>query len=474
MIHANRRIALRLPGLLLLLLVLMSFFTPALAAGFTLQVHTDLPAAWAQSDVFMAQYAYDLGSAQSYTGFQSELTSAKFAPVLSSLAEAAKIFGVAGSFPKTLPDQGFLTRGVVITALYETVLNVKNADQDDAAAWFIINGLMSGRASGEYALDTPCTVEEMLVLAVRSYEYLAYSANEDSKGFFWAVQGEGNTVYLLGSIHITDGSIYPLSRAITDAYARSEYLVVEADIFGMTAYDQMALMQKGTFPEDSGETIKDHVSPEIYELYASVMSSFGFEPSAYDNMKPWLATMILQSLSEIYSEEEAYLGLDMYFLRRAYSTGLDIIELEGAAFQFDVFDSFSPELAEYQLLGTLLGVISDDSADDVDPVANGSQGAANSQRQAYLDLLEIVKAGDEVALSALLTLDFAFENPLEIEYRKVFLVDRNLGMAEKIFAFLSDDALNGDYFVVVGAAHMFGEEGIVALLSDQGYRVERR
>jgi uncharacterized protein YbaP (TraB family) len=43
-------------------------------------------------------------------------------------------------------------------------------------------------------------------------------------------------------------------------------------------------------------------------------------------------------------------------------------------------------------------------------------------------------------------------------------------MAEKIEEFLADDEI---YFVVVGAGHLVGENGLINLLKNQGYETEQ-
>jgi hypothetical protein len=43
-------------------------------------------------------------------------------------------------------------------------------------------------------------------------------------------------------------------------------------------------------------------------------------------------------------------------------------------------------------------------------------------------------------------------------------------MAQKIDGYLKT---SGTYFVVVGAAHLLGDKGIIQLLKDKGYSVEQ-
>ncbi|HER2167769.1 TPA: TraB/GumN family protein, partial [Streptococcus pyogenes] len=50
------------------------------------------------------------------------------------------------------------------------------------------------------------------------------------RGFMWEVESNGNTVYLVGSMHIADESFYPLRKEFEEAFAEADYLGVEIDI----------------------------------------------------------------------------------------------------------------------------------------------------------------------------------------------------------------------------------------------------
>ncbi|HIW35105.1 MAG TPA: TraB/GumN family protein, partial [Candidatus Paenibacillus intestinavium] len=50
-----------------------------------------------------------------------------------------------------------------------------------------------------------------------------------SQGFLWKTVHNGNTVYLLGSIHVGDEALYPLRTEINEAFAASDVVVTEVD-----------------------------------------------------------------------------------------------------------------------------------------------------------------------------------------------------------------------------------------------------
>ena len=55
-------------------------------------------------------------------------------------------------------------------------------------------------------------------------------------------------------------------------------------------------------------------------------------------------------------------------------------------------------------------------------------------------------------------------------FYKFLITDRNVGMADKVEEYMQGDKT---YFVIAGAAHMIGDDGIPALLRSRGYTVEQ-
>jgi uncharacterized protein YbaP (TraB family) len=59
------------------------------------------------------------------------------------------------------------------------------------------------------------------------------------------------------------------------------------------------------------------------------------------------------------------------------------------------------------------------------------------------------------------------DSRLSSAYQKL-VYERNINMAEKIEGYLRT---KGNYFVIIGAAHLVGEKGIIEILRGKGYRV---
>jgi len=269
--------------------------------------------------------------------------------------------------------------------------------------------------------------------------------NAAEKNFMWEVKGENNSVYLLGSIHLAPKSIYPLAKVIESSFDKSDYLVVEADI--ANPQDQMKLQQMamnlGVFKEGS---IKDNISPAIYsKLEKEVEKVPMLGMAQLEKMKPWMVAITLSSLNMMTMGYNPQDGIDMHFLTKARGKK-KILELESSDFQLKMLSGFDKETQEAFLEKTL-SEIEDTKTVMKDMFKSWQNGD--------------VKGIEKIAESA----EKAGKKMKEMNY--ILLDKRNFGMAKKIEKYLEDDK---DYFVVVGAAHLVGKNGIVKLLKKKGFK----
>ncbi|MGC5775236.1 TraB/GumN family protein [Paenibacillus pabuli] len=267
------------------------------------------------------------------------------------------------------------------------------------------------------------------------------------RGFMWEVESNGNTVYLVGSMHIADDSFYPLREEFEEAFAEADYLGVEIDISkAADEAQQKLIMDMGMYQD--GTTLKDHVSKETYAKLGDILKQSGLEANALDTFKPWVAETTISSLKSVKAGYEASAGIDLYFIQKAVERKLPVLELESYESQLGMFNDFSKELQEKNLNAVLDNFdVLDDSVDQ---------------------MAEMWKTGDDQGL-----LEFTNSMAVDPEYNKAMLIDRNIGMADKIDGYLKSDKQE-EYFIVVGAGHFLGKDGVIQLLKNKGYNVVRK
>lgn len=273
-----------------------------------------------------------------------------------------------------------------------------------------------------------------------------------ARGFMWEVKNNGNTVYLVGSMHVADASFYPLRQEYEQAFAEADSLSVEVDITRESTEDfQKHVLETGMYHD--GSNLRNHISSYTYEKLGRILEANDMKSGALDRFKPWVAEMIVSSFATDDSGYDSELGIDLHFIKKAAERDIPVIGLESEESQLRMLNNFSDELQEKLLYGTLA------SFDD----KRNQDSDATTRAMA-----EMWKTGDEKAL-----MEVTNSTVVEPEYHKAILVDRNIGMANKIDGYLKSSS-NQQYFVVVGAAHYLGDDGIIKLLEKKGYTVTRK
>ena len=295
----------------------------------------------------------------------------------------------------------------------------------------------------------------MLLLGTQAAAQAPTCADPGSS-MLWKVTGPGlganESLHLFGSIHLGKPEFYPLHPTIENTFRAAETLVFEIDPQA-AADPQVALrMQlRGMLP--AGQTLGDVVSPEALANLEQVLTGFGIPLGNFMTMKPWLLTLMLANVQASSLGYSAQHGLESYFIaQKAPATNIE--QLESIEQQVDMLDGLDPEL----LLGYSLQDF-DDSAGEMEALIAAWRCADKPalSEQLFSEVLKIEQNGDP-----------AMRAGLEDLFRRLY-TDRNKVMADGIVRFI--DSGSGDWFVVVGSAHLLGEGSVIELLEQRGYTV---
>ncbi len=272
-------------------------------------------------------------------------------------------------------------------------------------------------------------------------------AQKTGNQFMWKVEGpDGSSAYLLGSLHVLTADMYPLHATINKAFTESKTLVEEVDIDEMSdPMIMMAALSKAMLTD--GRTLDQVVAPEVYAEVKKRAEKTGLPMMALQRMKPWLVAVTLMAPTLQAAGFKPELGIDQHFFDRAKDSGMKRQALETMAFQLDQFDTLSPKLQEELLKSTM---------EDLDSEVGGVKEMA--QAWTFGNVAAIEK----------LTLASLQESP---ELYQRLLVDRNRNWVPHVEACIKD---NVGCFIVVGAAHLVGPDGLPTLLAKKGYRVTQQ
>jgi uncharacterized protein YbaP (TraB family) len=268
-----------------------------------------------------------------------------------------------------------------------------------------------------------------------------------TKNFLWKVEGPGGAVaYLLGSLHVLTPEWYPLNAVINKAFAESKLLIEEVDL---DETNDPALMMSALMKAmlSDGRTLDQVIAPEVYAEVKRRAEKAGLPMMAIQRMKPWLVAITLMAPTLQAAGFKPELGVDRHFYDRAITLGMKHQGLETLAFQLDQFDALSPKLQEDLLKATM---------EDLDTEV------ANVKEMAQAWGFGNVAAIEKMTLTALQ------ESP---ELYKRLLVDRNNNWIPHVETCVKT---NAGCFIVVGAAHLVGPDGLPVLLQKKGYKVTQQ
>ncbi len=264
---------------------------------------------------------------------------------------------------------------------------------------------------------------------------------------FYEVRTPSATVFLLGSIHVARDDVYPLREDILAAWESSDRLAVELDIVGPNAAQiQAEMLERGRYSD--GRSLRDDLDDEVYTELAERLAENGLPMDLMLSLKPGLVITTLASIEMMKLGLNPEQGIDRFFLERSRGRK-PIIELETVDQQLDaLIDVPNPRLMVEQALDQL-----GDLETDMDA------------------MLLSWKRGDADTLAALILETAIADNPEYAPIYKRLFDDRNLAMMEKLNDLV---AQGGTTFLVVGAGHLVGKQGLIALARRQGYAAQQK
>ncbi len=275
-------------------------------------------------------------------------------------------------------------------------------------------------------------------------------AAPDDRGLLWEVRSARTTVYLLGTLHVGREDLYPLPAAVENAYAAAGTLALEVD---PTQDRPLPPAARAAAFYTSPDTLDRHLSPALNQNLQEVIEQMGFAGHFPRDMKPAMAAMLLTVIEAGRAGLDPRLGIDAHLARRAREDGKKIVELESATAQLMLLDELGLDNQAALLAATVEGVRSGQLGRNIALLLDAWR-RGESDRVMELSRHELEFLPDEVAATL----------------RDRFFDERNRAMAVRIESLLGQDRV---VVVAVGAGHMGGPEGLVALLRARGFAVRQ-
>ncbi|MDR0437597.1 MAG: TraB/GumN family protein [Bacteroidales bacterium] len=256
------------------------------------------------------------------------------------------------------------------------------------------------------------------------------------QALLWEISGNGlsEKSYLFGSIHIQDKRVFQLDSEVWNRFEKASNFALE---FDLESVNQHAMATRMMMSKSYSELL----SEEDYQLLKNVIEEHTEIPFfAIQRMKPFFVSALI-SQSVLAMDEDH--PLDLFLLKKARESNKTILELESFDEQINVIDNIP---FDEQLEGLLKLIRNPD--------------LKNSLETEVENLVTTYVSQDDTKLYQLI-----LESDESETFMERFLIERNHNMLKKIQTFIAA----GSTFIVVGAGHFAGDEGLVQLLKNNGY-----
>ncbi|WP_321397261.1 TraB/GumN family protein [Emcibacter sp.] len=261
----------------------------------------------------------------------------------------------------------------------------------------------------------------------------------------WMVEKEDAKVYFLGSFHVLPKELTWYQGDIEKAFRESGTLVLETVMDAQSQGEiAMVMMTNSMLPQ--GYTLNGLLDEERYQKALKLALPLGLSEAQVARLQPWYLAIMLSVQTIVANGLDPASGVDHFLQGLAGSEGKTITGLETAKEQIEALSHHPLDVQTDMLSDTL------DKMDQFDDYMNSyiSAWASGDDEQIAGTMLEEMKAYPSMY--------------------EALLVNRNRNWVPKIAEFIET---GGTVMIVVGMAHLVGEDSVLHMLEEKGYRIER-
>jgi hypothetical protein len=321
-------------------------------------------------------------------------------------------------------------------------------------------GLVWGTGQARAEDDASCAGVSLVEQLARTDPEKLAAARADAaavpngSGLLWKVEKPGvSPSFLFGTMHVTDPRVTEMPEAARAAFDQAGTVVIETIEILDPAKAQAALL---TRPEltmfTDGTTLTSLLNEEETEIISAELSRRGIPIALVSRMKPWMiAGLVALPACEMARKAEGVEFLDIKIATTARDQGKQLLGLESIGEQMEA-------MADLPIEFHIRGLVETIKLADLMPDIMATMTDLYLEGEIAQIMPVVLAAGPE-------ELEDDASGYAAFEERIVRM--RNHVMAGRAAPIL--DA--GNAFVAVGALHLPGKEGLVALLQDAGYTV---
>jgi len=271
-------------------------------------------------------------------------------------------------------------------------------------------------------------------------------APPDARGLLFRIDRPGVAAsYVYGTLHSDDPRVTALPPPVARAFEASRAFATEGRL---TDGELETFFTAAEFDDD--RRLADYFDAGTVDRIRVALGTQAPPSERFERLKPWAVMLMLAERPGANGRGRE--TLDAVLLDAARRRRLEIVGLELADEQVAAFDVIDAK-AQVTLVKYVL-----EHRDGLDRAHEGVIDAWLARDLARLAALNLAPGRSDPELAAAL-----------VELTRNIVDNRSVQMAHRLFLPLR----RGGVFVAVGALHLYGAHSLLALLREQGYRVQR-
>lgn len=274
----------------------------------------------------------------------------------------------------------------------------------------------------------------------------SFAPTEAENSLLWEISGKGlpKPSFLYGTIHMIAREDFFLTEPTKASFEKAERVTFEINMEEMSDFSVlMPLMMQAFMKNDT--TLQDLLSTEEYTLVKNHFEKLGLPMMFLDRIKPmFLSALGSEDALAMQQTPGEVVSYEMEFMEMARKGNKQMAGLETAQYQMSVFDSIPYGIQAEMLVQTIQ---SGDAGDDQ------FEQLVKLYKDQDINGLQLVMQSEEAGVA---------------RYEDLLLVNRNRNWVPVMERMMKEKPT----FFAVGAGHLPGESGVIALLRQQGYSVK--
>ncbi len=278
---------------------------------------------------------------------------------------------------------------------------------------------------------------------------ISYAPTDEDKSLLWEISGAEleTPSFLFGTIHMINKSDFFLTESTKTALSSTEKITFEINMEDMGNITSLMPVMMKMFMAD-GKTLKDLYTEEEYKLVKAHFEKLGLPLAFLGRIKPmFLSMMASEDAMSMQNSTESgeIVSYEMELMKLAQEEEKAVDGLETAEFQMSLFDSIPYDVQAQMLMATI-------ESNDTTSESSQLEEMVKMYKDQDIQGMQRMVKGDEGGIS---------------DYEELLLLRRNRNWIPVMEEMMADKPT----FFAVGAGHLGGEEGVIALLRKAGYTV---